>query len=141
MIWETQIVFENTNNKGQKYLEKANFIVENENTFSQVEETLKRNFGLANGFDILAIKVSKIKEIINEKPKSEENEYRIYFATIVDHFFDVETEKTKDIKYQVALFAHNIQDAHVNIEQYIKQGFEDMELKAIRESKYLDVIR
>ena len=53
----------------------------------------------------------------------------------------METEKTKDIKYQVALFAKDIQDAHANIEQYMKQGFDDMELKAIKESKYLDVIR
>jgi hypothetical protein len=55
----------------------------------------------------------------------------------------IKTDKdiTTETKYVVALFAHNIKEAHQAIGQYMKQGFEDMELVAIKETKYLGVLK
>ena len=53
----------------------------------------------------------------------------------------METEETKDIKYSVALFAHDMKEAHQDIEQYMKQGLEDMDLIGIKETKYNNVLK
>ena len=90
--------------------------------------------------DVVSVKRSKLKEIINEQPSGDET-CKIYVARIVDHFVDMETEETKDIKYSVALFAHDMKEANIAIEQYMKQGLEDMDLVGIKETKFNGVLK
>ena len=58
----------------------------------------------------------------------------------MDKFYDADKDITTETKYVVALFAHNISEAHQAIGQFMKQGFENMELVAIKETKYLGVL-
>lgn len=139
-MYEIQITFVEVDSKGNDRNRKQNLILEHAESFANAEE-IGYDYGSGlTAIDVVSIKRSKLKEIVNEKPFGDET-CKIYVAQIVDHFVDVDTEETKDIKYSVALFAHDMKEAHQAIEQYMKQGLEDMDLVGIKETKYNDVLR
>jgi hypothetical protein len=139
-MYEIQITFVEVDSKGNDRNRKQNLILEHAESFANAEE-IGYDYGCGlTAIDVVSIKRSKLKEIVNEKPFGDET-CKIYVAQIVDHFVDVDTEETKDIKYSVALFAHDMKEAHQAIEQYMKQGLEDMDLVGIKETKYNGVLK
>ena len=125
---------------GSDVNKKECLILEHAESFSDAEQ-IGYDYGSGlTAVDVISIKRSKLKEIINERPSGDET-CKIYVVQIVDHFVDLETEETKDIKYSVALFAHDMKEAHQAIEQYMKQGLEDMDLVGIKETKYNNVLK
>ena len=138
-MYEIQITFVKVDSKGNDRNIKESLILEHAESFADAEQ-IGYDYGSGlTAIDVVSIKRSKLKEIINEQPSGDET-CKIYIAQIVDHFVDMETEETKDIKYSVALFAHDMKEAHQAIEQYMKQGLEDMDLVGIKETKYLGVL-
>ena len=139
-MYEIQITFVKVDSKGNDRNVKENLILEHAESFADAEQ-IGYDYGSGlTDIDVISIKRSKLKEIVNERPFGEET-CKIYVAQIVDHFVDVETEETKDIKYSVALFAHDMKEAHQAIEQYMKQGLEDMDLVGIKETKFNNVLK
>lgn len=139
-MYEIQITFVEADSKGNDRNRKQNFILEHAESFANAEE-IGYDYGSGlTAIDVVSIKRSKLKEIVNERPFNDET-CKIYVAKIVDHFVDVDTEETKDIKYSVALFAHDMKEAHQAIEQYMKQGLEDMDLVGIKETNFTDVLK
>lgn len=139
-MYEIQISYVTVDAKGNDRNTKENLILEHAESFADAEQ-IGYDYGSGyTGLDVVSIKRSKLKEIVNEKPFNDET-CKIYIAQIVDHFVDLETEETKDIKYSVALFAHDMKEAHQAIEQYMKQGLEDMDLVGIKETKFNDVLK
>jgi len=139
MLFESKISTTVVDSKGNDKTLKRLFIIENCELFLDVEKKLYEKFGTETGFEVLTIKKSKLKEIVNERPVGDED-CKVFFATICDFFTD-DNDVTKEIKYAVALFAHDINEAHQAVKQYMAQGLEDMELKQLKETKVLDVIR
>lgn len=139
MIFETAIKLTVVDKNGNDKVVTNKYIVENADQFGEVEGKLYEVFGGVTGFEVATIKISKLREIINEAPQGEE-EYKIYFATIVDKFYDADKDETTETQYVVALHAHDINEAHKAIDQYMKQGFEDMELVGLKCTKYLEVL-
>ena len=139
-MYEIQITFVKVDSKGNDRNMKENLILEHAESFADAEQ-IGYDYGSGlTAVDVVSVKRSKLKEIVNEKPFNDET-CKIYVAQIVDHFVDLETEETKDIKYSVALFAHDMKEAHQAIEQYMKQGLEDMDLVGIKETNYNNVLR
>ena len=139
-MYEVKLNYVVVDEKGVDRSKTENLILEHAESFTDAEQIgYDYGSGLA-GIDVVAIKRSKLKEIVNERPFNDET-CKIYIAQIVDHFVDMETEETKDIKYSVALFAHDMKEAHQAIEQYMKQGLEDMDLVGIKETKFNDVLK
>ena len=139
-MYEIQITFVKVDSKGNDRNIKENLILEHAESFADAEQ-IGYDYGSGlTAVDVVSVKRSKLKEIVNEKPFNDET-CKIYVAQIVDHFVDLETEETKDIKYSVALFAHDMKEAHQAIEQYMKQGLEDMDLIGIKETKYNGVLK
>jgi hypothetical protein len=139
-MYEIQITFVEVDSKGNDRNRKQNLILEHAESFANAEE-IGYDYGSGlTAIDVVSIKRSKLKEIVNEKPFGDET-CKIYVAQIVDHFVDVDTEETKDIKYSVALFAHDMKEAQQAIEQYMKQGLEDMDLIGIKETNFTDVLK
>lgn len=136
MIFETSIRTTIIDNKGNNKSITSRYIVENANLFSEVESKLYEEFSNETDFEVTGIKISKLKEIVNKPPQGE---YKIYFATICEHFITEEGDG-KELKYVVALHAGDINEAHQAVKQYMQQGLEDMELVAIKETKYLEVL-
>jgi hypothetical protein len=139
-MYEITITFVEVDSKGNDRNRKQNLILEHAESFANAEE-IGYDYGSGlTAIDVVSIKRSKLKEIVNERPFGDET-CKIYVAQIVDHFVDVDTEETKYIKYSVALFAHDMKEAHQAIEQYMKQGLEDMDLIGIKETNFTDVLK
>ena len=138
MIYETSIKTIIVDKNGNDKVVASRYIIENAELFGEVEGKLYEEFGNQTGFEVSAIKISKLKEIINEAPQGE-TECKIYFATICDHILTDEGD-VKDMQYSVALHAHDINEAHKAIDQYMKQGMEDMELVGLKCTKYISVL-
>ena len=139
MIYETSIKTTIVDNKGNDKVVTSRYIIGNAELFGEVESKLYEEFGNETGFEVASIKISKLKEIINEAPQGE-TECKIYFATIIDRFYDAEKDETTENQYTVALHAHDINEAHKAIDQYMKQGMEDMELVGLKCTKYISVL-
>ena len=135
MIFEAKISYEN-----EGKVVKEQYIIENAELFGEVESKLYEEFGNFQNFNVVSIKTNnKIREIINEKP-TDDYEYKIFYATICDFFTD-DNGKTKEIPYIVVAFAHDMTEAKAAVDQYMRMGLEDMELKAIKETKFVDILR
>lgn len=139
MIHETMITFVGLDGKGNEKPMKERYLVVNKELFGEVEATLYKEFAdLYKGFDIPAIKRSKLREIINEKPVDSDNPH-IFFATLLDHFITDDGEE-KTTQYIVALFAKDMPDANRRIAEYMKQGMQDLELVGVKKTKFIDVL-
>ena len=135
MIFETKISYE----KDGKAV-KEQYIIEHAELFGEVESKLYEEFGNFTDFSVVSIKTNnKIREIINEKP-ADDDECKIFYATVCDFFTD-DNEKVKEIPYIVVAFAHDMTEAKAAVDQYMRMGLEDMELKKLVETKFEDVLR
>ena len=139
MIYETSIKTTVVDKNGNDKTLVSRYIIENAELFGEAESKLYDEFGSEAGFEVASIKISKLKEIINEAPQGDK-ECKIYFATIVDKFYDADKDETTETQYTVALHAHDINEAYKTIDQYMKQGMEDMELVGLKCTKYLSVL-
>ena len=139
-MYEIKLNYVVVDEKGVDRSKTENLILEHAESFTDAEQ-IGYDYGSGlTAIDVVSIKRSKLKEIVNEKPFNDDT-CKIYIAQIVDHFVDLETEETKDIKYSVALFAHDMKEAHQAIEQYMKQGLEDMDLVGIKETNFTNVLK
>ena len=135
MFFEVQVKLIKMNDKGVDKPVVEKVIVENVNLFSEAEFAAMNEY---NGeADVVAMKVSKLKEFVNTRRDDEED---IYFATIEDIFVNEDTGEVKPMLYSVALFAKNIDEAKDISNIYIKQGLSDMTLVAIKKTKFIDLI-
>ena len=139
-MYEIKISYVTVDKHGNDKTVKESLILEHSESFADAEQ-IGYDYGSGlTAVDVTDIKRSKLKEIVNERPFGDET-CKIYVAQIVDHFVDLETEETKVIKYSVALFAHDMKEANQAIEQYMKQGLEDMDLVGIKETSFNDVLK
>lgn len=135
MIFESKISYEQD---GKAV--KEQYIIEHAELFGEVESKLYEEFGNLTNFSVVSIKTNnKIREIINEKPDGDD-ECKIFYATVCD-FFTNEDGSQKELPYVVVAFAHDMTEAKAAVDQYMRMGLEDMELKAIKETKYLEVLK
>jgi len=142
MIFEATISSTIIDKNGNDKTLKRSYILKGHESFEGVENKLFEVFGSETNFEVCAIRKSKLKEIVNdESVYSVVENYKIYFATIADRFYDEEKDEVKEIKYVVALFARDINEAHMITKQYMEQGLEDMEMKQLKETKFLDVLK
>ena len=139
MIFEASIKTTVVDKNGNDKTLVSRYIIENAELFGEVESKLYEEFGNETGFEVATIKISKLREIINEAPQGD-TECKIYFATICDHILTDEGD-VKDMQYTVALHANDINEAHKAIDQYMKQGMEDMELVGLKCTKYISVLK
>lgn len=110
------------------------FIVRGVELFAEAEATMLADY--QNECNVIAIKQSKIKDIINSRMDGEEE---IYYATLEQYYIS-ETGNEKSTKTDVALFAKDMTDAKSKLDAYLKQGLQDMSIFKITKTKFLDVI-
>ena len=139
MIFETSIKTTVVDKNGNDKTLVSRYIIENTELFGEAERKLYEEFGSETGFEVTSIKISKLKEIINKAPQ-DGTDCEIYFATIVDKFYDADKNETTETQYTIALHAHDINEAHRTIDQYMRQGMEDMELVGLKRTKYISVL-
>lgn len=131
MYFETAIK-RNDPQKAKEVTER--FIVRGVELFAETEATMLAEY--QNECNVIAIKQSKIKDIINSRMDGEEE---IYYATLEQYYIS-ETGNEKSTKTDVALFAKDMTDAKSKLDVYLKQGLQDMSIFKITKTKFLDVI-
>lgn len=136
MIYEITTSYTTVDNNGNDKVVKEKYLVENVNTFSEAEYLGLEEVGDLENGDVIAIKRSKLREIINKRSNDDED---IYFAEIADIRINDDGEQV-ELTYKVACFAINFDDAHSKINLYIKQGLDDMVARGIKHTKFLGVI-
>lgn len=137
-MYEGTIAYVTQDKNGNDKNVKENYILERCESFSEAEEQLFKEGDGLTAIDVVAIKRSPLKEIVNER---EDEEQKVFIATIIDKFYDADKDETTETKYNVALFAIDIAKAHQVVNEYMKQGLEDMELVGLKCTKIVDVLR
>ena len=137
MVFESTITYVTIDNKGNDKGVKDNFIFENAELFGEVESRLYEDFGELTNFEVAAIKKSKIKEIMNKR--EDENE-KVFVADIASTFLDEETGEEKVTVNKIALYAENYDVAYNRITEYLKQGYQDLELISLKKTKFVDIL-
>lgn len=126
------VIKRNDENKGKEVTER--FIVKGVELFAEAEATMLAEY--QNECNVVAVKQSKIKDIVNSRMDEEDD---IYYATLEQYYIS-ETGDEKSTKTDVALFAKDMTDAKSKLDAYLKQGLQDMSIFKITKTKLLDVI-
>jgi len=137
MIYEATITYITRDKNGNDKQAKESFIVDNVETFAQVEDLLYREFQDLTDIDVVAIKRSNINEIINKCNNVDE---KIWLADIVQVFVD-ENGVEKEMRYKFAFFSLNTDTAFQYVNEYLKQGYTDMELVGLKKTRFQDIFK
>lgn len=133
MYYEVTLKVTKLDNKGNDKEVKEIFLVENAELWQEVEN---RALALYNGeADIVAMKRSSVIEVVNEKKE----DTPIFKAKLISTYVD-EKGKEKEKSWVVALFATDMNEANKKMQEYIKQGMEDLTLREIKQTNLLEII-
>lgn len=135
MIYEGTITYIARDKNGNDKQVKESYIIDNVETFAEVEEMLYQEFEDLTDIDVVAIKRSNINEII--KPKTTEGE-NVWIADIVQMFTD-ENGVEKEMRYKFAFFSMYPDTAFQYVREYLKQGYTDMELVGLKRTRFEDI--
>ena len=136
MIYEIQAQFTRIDGKGNDKVIKEKYMVENAESFGDAETQGYNHCDGETDLDIVAIKRSKVREIINKKSATEDE--KIWFADVADVRTNDDGEEV-EIIYKVALYATSWDDANAKVKYYLSQGF-DMTILSIKKTKFTEVI-
>lgn len=134
MIYEASVQYTGRDNDGNDITVKEKYVLEDEPSFSSVEERLYKIF-LDKDFDVTAIKRSKIKEIANRRVGQED---LMWISEVQDVFHD-DAGNEKYMKYKILFYSRTFDTAKTFITEYIKQGY-DMTLVSLKLTKFIDVL-
>lgn len=132
MYYETTVRHEIVKPNGTTKEGNEKLIVRTCNTFAEAE--LRSLQHIEDG-DVIAIKQSNLREFANDPIEDAD----IYFATIEDTFVsDFGDEKTT--KYKLALYAKSTTEANKVINEFMKQGLNDMKCTEIKKTNFIEQI-
>ena len=135
MIHESKIAFTRVDDNGNDKVIKERYLIAEAESFGDAEEQTYDFCEGEKGLDVIDVKRSKIKEILNKRNSSDD---AIWIAELQDVFTNDDGEE-KYIVYKVAFFAKTFDSAMAYITEYMKQGY-NLELVSIKKSKIADVI-
>lgn len=133
MFYEFKVKTTKDNAKGEPKEVTERYFTEKE-LFSEVEAT---GLGMYEDADVVAISRSDVREVVN--PEASGEGYGYYKATIVDIFVRVDGTQ-KELKYKVLVAADSVQQATKLVQDYMKQGLQDMRLDAVKSTKILEIV-
>lgn len=120
------------NGNDKKILEK--FIVNNCELCAEVEQKLLEEFNGEN--DVTLVKESTLMEFVNNRRDDNQS---IFLAKLEATTLDDEGEE-KVMTYNVALFGEDMNEAHVVMNDYIRQGMSDLKVVSLKKTKIVDLI-
>lgn len=133
MFYEGTIKVTKMDEKGIDKEVKESFVIENAELFGEVEQKLLE---LYNGeCEVIAIKRANIMEIVNQPSEGS----KIFKAKLISIFVDDKGKET-ETSYYVLLFAKDTEHAIAIMKMYVESGLQDILIKAIVETKFLEVI-
>ena len=135
MIYECTISHRMIDKNGNEKSVRRTYLVENKELFGEVESTAYEALGGLVDFDVIAIKRSKLREIINSRHSDDEF---LFVADVADVQTNDDGEEV-ELVYKVALFALSMDDAYKKTKAYLSQGF-DMTIVGIKKTRLEEVL-
>lgn len=137
MIYEGTIQYVTIDKNGNDKNNKCSYIIEQAETFGEVETKLYEEFDGQTALDVTAIKRSKLREVVNMRSTDEE---KVFIADVASTFIDEDTEEEKVTIYKMALYAENYDVAYKRITEYLKQGYNDLEIVSLKKTSFIDIL-
>lgn len=135
MIYESKISFTKADKNGNDKCVKERYLISNAVTFGDAENQTMTYCQGENDLDVIDVKRSKIKEIINTRDNQEE---KIFLADVADIQTNDEGEEV-EILYKVALFARSFDEAYIKMNKFLEQGY-SMQIIGVKKTNFIDVI-
>lgn len=124
-------------NKGNDKSITEAFFIENCTSWADAEDKMLAYFNSEN--EVVGMAISKVLEVVNTPTQEEKMDMFIYRAVIASIYTDDDGNE-KEMKYPVLLWAKNIDEAMNVVNNYLRQGLEDMSLVSITKTKIVEVI-
>lgn len=124
-------------NKGNDKSITEAFFIENCTSWADAEDKMLAYFNSEN--EVIGMAISKVLEVVNTPTQEEKMDMFIYRAVIASIYTDDDGNE-KEMKYPVLLWAKNIDEAMSVVNNYLRQGIEDMSLVSITKTKIVEVI-
>jgi hypothetical protein len=116
---------------------KEKIIIENCESFSEAEKRTYEEYDGSDNLDVVDIKrYPKLREFANNENGAD----RIFIADLVS-IFTTESGKEKETHYHVGIFADDKNEADKVLNEYLRQGFDDIEPKGIKETKFVSLVQ
>ena len=135
MIYESTAQFTTIDNKGNERVVKQKFVVANAETHGDAEKQTFTECDGEKNLDVVAVKRSKIKEILNNRRDSNDV---LFVAEVSDKIIDDDGNE-KEIIYKMLFYAANADAAYSYIKNYLAQGY-NLVLVGLKQTKFVDVI-
>lgn len=136
MIYEGTIQYIAIDESGNDKSTKANYIIENAELFAEVENRLYEEFDGYTDIDVVAVKRSRIKEIINTRQSEDD---LIWLCEIEDVFLTEDGEE-KPLRYKILGYSKDFNSAKTLFGEYLKQGY-SMNIISIKKTKFEEVLK
>jgi hypothetical protein len=124
-------------NKGNDKSITEAFFIENCTSWADAEDKMLGYFNSEN--EVVGMAISKVMEVVNTPTQEEKMDMFVYRAVIASIYTDDDGNE-KEMKYPVLLWAKNIDEAMSVVNNYLRQGLEDMSLVSITKTKIVEVI-
>jgi hypothetical protein len=124
-------------NKGNDKSITEAFFIENCTSWADAEDKMLAYFNSEN--EVVGMAISKVLEVVNTPTQEEKMDMFVYRAVIASIYTDDDNNE-KEMKYPVLLWAKNIEEAMNVVNDYLRQGLEDMSLVSITKTKIVEVI-
>jgi len=135
MIYESTVQFVSVDNKGNDRVVKQKFLIANAETHGDAETQTYNECDGETDLDVVAVKRSKIKEILNTRQNENDS---IFLADVADVVVDDDGEE-KELIYKMAFYSSNADSAYAYIRQWLLQGY-SLSLVGLKKTKFADVI-
>lgn len=123
--------------KGNDKTITETFLVENAVSFGDAEQQVETYWNCEN--EIIAVALSKVEEVINYPAQEEKQELSVFKAVLVAIFTDDDGNE-KETKYPVIVWAKDVENAMRIVQEYLRQGYDNMTLTSINKTKIVEVI-
>ena len=135
MIYESTVQFTTVDAHGNDRVVKQRFIIKEAMLHGEAEGITYKECHEQTDIDVIAVKRSKIKEILNKRQS--DTDY-IFIADVADITTD-ENGEEKELVYKMAFYANNADNAFNFIMAYLRQGY-NMTLVGLKKTKFAEVI-
>lgn len=135
MIYETKTLHVIIDKNGNDKAVSQTFIVKDAVSFGEAEEQTYEYCNDKNEVDVVAVKRSKLREVLNTRHDDAES---VFIADIADVQINDNGEPV-EIIYRVAFYALNLEDAYMKLKKHLEQGYQ-MQPVGVRKTKIVDAI-
>ena len=135
MIYESTVQFTTVDAHGNDRVVKQRFIIKEAMLHGEAEGITYKECHEQTDIDVIAVKRSKIEEILNKRQSDADY---IFIADVADITTD-ENGEENELVYKMAFYANNADNAFNFIMAYLRQGY-NMTLVGLKKTKYNDVL-